>query len=353
MVTYFFLVPLVYIIPDKISDLFKVSGLANVVLSVGVIVLLMSYILMPLFRKFYFQVLLNTLRMNVFLTCLALWAILFNLSDAFGKEGADQYNLGSSDSMAGILPPKGSYLLNYSGHYSANLVSKDGEKIDGVGLDLSFTTFRYVFVPGYKLLGGRVAFHAILPVIKQKFRTPTRKKSTLGIGDSIFSPLSIGWDFGDFYIVGAIDVYVPTGKWNMSDPLSRIGANYYSFEPVVAATYSFSNSWEVSSKIMYNVKTKNKDTNYLSGDEIKIEGAVSKDLGLLSVGLSGYHTNQISSDKLNGLNAPSSLQRGSALGAQLRHNFKGTVGVLKFHREFKSKNRFEGNKFQIKLIFPF
>lgn len=51
--TYFFLLPLVYFIPTTLQNTLAMTKLTNILLSVGVIVLLMSYLIMPLFMKAY------------------------------------------------------------------------------------------------------------------------------------------------------------------------------------------------------------------------------------------------------------------------------------------------------------
>ena len=67
---------------------------------------------------------------NRILTALIL--IVFSIS---AKEGADQYNLGAPDFMAGALPPVGHYLLTYTGHYSGELRDISGKKVNNVSID--------------------------------------------------------------------------------------------------------------------------------------------------------------------------------------------------------------------------
>ena len=55
IITYLFLVPLVYYIPPNINKLTKLPRLLNVSLSVGIIVVLMSYLIMPLFKRVFFN----------------------------------------------------------------------------------------------------------------------------------------------------------------------------------------------------------------------------------------------------------------------------------------------------------
>ena len=51
--TYIFLVPLVYYIPSELDKALKISKLSNVLISVGFIVIIMSYFIMPFFKKAY------------------------------------------------------------------------------------------------------------------------------------------------------------------------------------------------------------------------------------------------------------------------------------------------------------
>jgi uncharacterized membrane protein (DUF485 family) len=66
LATYLFLVPLVYFIPPAINQLMTMPKLINVSLSVGIIVLLMSYLIMPVFTQVYLKIM---CKINLNLTC--------------------------------------------------------------------------------------------------------------------------------------------------------------------------------------------------------------------------------------------------------------------------------------------
>ena len=55
LLTYLFLVPLVYFIPPEIDKVMKLPRILNVCLSVGIIVVIMSYLVMPTLTKLFFK----------------------------------------------------------------------------------------------------------------------------------------------------------------------------------------------------------------------------------------------------------------------------------------------------------
>jgi hypothetical protein len=72
-------------------------------------------------------------------------------------------------------------------------------------------------------------------------------------------------------------------------------------------SYMGDTGWEASAKLMYNIKSKNKDYagpagvgSYASGDEFHMDYLVGKRMGPWGVGLSGYYLKQTSDDEING-----------------------------------------------------
>lgn len=97
---------------------------------------------------------------------------------------------------------------------------------------------RLVRVTDTKLFGADYAFQAILPVVHQNVDVFGNRASRSGIGDLTLSPVVLGWHLSkNLHVIGALDVFLPTGAWDKAHPGRQIGANYYSVEPVLAVSY--------------------------------------------------------------------------------------------------------------------
>ncbi|CAK0765862.1 hypothetical protein CCP3SC15_3370004 [Gammaproteobacteria bacterium] len=107
---------------------------------------------------------------------------------------------------------------------------------------------------------------------------------------------------------------------------------------------------------MYNLKSKNKDTDYQSGDEFHFDYLVGKHFGPWGVGLAGYYLQQITDDKVGGTKVGSDGDRGQvfAIGPSVKYTTPGgTHFIGQWSHETSVENRFSGNKFLFKLIMPF
>ncbi len=280
-------------------------------------------------------------------------------SSAMAKEGADQYPNGAENFLAGALPPPGNYFINYLGYYQGDYRDNNGDKVSGLKVNATFNALRYVFVSNYKLFGGDWGMHAIVPFVYQNMDTPfpaIGNGSVFGLGDITIDPIIIGWHFPpDWHITVGLDINLPTGKYSSTDPTDSIGANYYSFEPIFAFTYLNQGGFEVSAKLMYNIKTENNDTNYQSGDEFHMDYLIGQHFGPWAVGLGGYYLKQTEDDKQNGQTVDPDGNRGQvfAFGPAVKYDYKGMSFIGTWDHETDVKNRFQGNKFYFKFITAF
>ncbi len=278
---------------------------------------------------------------------------------ALAKEGPDQYPNGAENFLAGALPPPGHYFINYLGYYSGAYRDNNGDKIPGLNVRAVFDALRYIHVSNIKLLGGDWGFHAIVPLVYQRLETPIPgigDGTTSGLGDITLNPLIIGWHFPpDWHWVFGLDINLPTGKYNAIDPTDSVGANYYSFEPALAFTYLNQSGFEVSAKLMYNIKTKNDDTDYQSGNDFHMDYLIGQHFGPWAVGLGGYYFKQTSDDELNGRKVGPDGNRGQvfAIGPAVKYDYQGMSFIGAWDYETQVENRFQGNKFFFKFVTAF
>ena len=275
------------------------------------------------------------------------------------KEGPDQYPNGSENFMAGALPPPGNYFINYLGYYQGDYRDNDGHKVPGLNFSATFDALRFIHVTNQKIFGGDWAVHAIVPLVSQRMHTPfpgIGNGSVFGLGDIVIDPLIIGWHFPpDWHLTVGVDIYLPTGKYSKSNPTDSIGANYYSFEPIFAFTYLNQGGFEASAKLMYNLKTKNLDTDYQSGNEFHMDYLIGQHFGPWAVGLAGYYLRQTTDDQVNGQKVGPDGRRGQvfAYGPAIKYDYKGMSFVGSWNHESSVDNRFQGNKFFFKWVTAF
>lgn len=276
----------------------------------------------------------------------------------FAKEGGDQYPNGAENWFAGAVPPPGDYFINYFGNYTGTLRDGSGNKIQPGGKDIkvnaTFDALRYVKVTTTTLWGANYGWAAILPLVNLSIDVAGTKNGRTGIGDATITPLILSWHSPEWHQAVGLDVNLPTGAYNRNDPPGKnIGANYYSLEPVFGVSYLGKDGWEASGKFMYNWKTKNKDTDYQSGDEVHVDYLVGKHFGPWSVGASGYYLKQISDDKQAGAKVGPDGNRGQvfAIGPSIKYETAGhSQLIFQWQRETNVKNRFEGDKLWFKFI---
>ena len=272
---------------------------------------------------------------------------------AGAKEGADQYPNGAEGFLAGALPPPGTYFINYAGYYAGDLKNSSGDTVDGVDVSAWFTAPRIIHVTNHTFLGAQYGFAGLVPLVYQNIRTPGGGNQVTGVGDVSVTPVLLGWHWPEFHVIGGLDIFVPTGEYDKDNPLRSIGANYWTFEPVVAFTYLNKAGWEASAKLMFDFHTENKHTNYTSGNEFHMDYTVGKHVGNWAFGLGGYYVKQVQDDEVNGVSIDGSKGEVFAIGPQVKYSHKNMTFIGKWHHETDAKNRFEGDKAWFKFIAAF
>jgi Putative MetA-pathway of phenol degradation len=104
---------------------------------------------------------------------------------------------------------------------------------------------------------------------------------------TIRDPFVLGWHSERWHAVVATDITAPTGAYDKNDARVSLGANYWSFEPIVAFTYRDEYGFDLSTKVMYNIKARNGATQYRSGDEIHLDFLAGKNFGAWGIGAGG------------------------------------------------------------------
>ena len=261
-----------------------------------------------------------------FLSCLAvcLWS-----ASALGVEGPTAAGpLGGTDIRSAQLPPPGLYGGTFAGWAEATeFVDGKGNLVAGLDdahLNRGLVAPFFTYVPNVEVLGGSVAFSAILPGGESCGHlfagTPTECLSAIGDlyveadwsrgfgfwrpsqyagAAPIFEGLSVLLGFGVVFPTGEYDAALSYG----SGPV--IGTNIYDFAPSIAINYVtppiLADGTEFAAKLYWNNYTENGDTNYHSGQLISIDFAMTERIGLVQAGITGTYSKQIEDDRFNGI----------------------------------------------------
>lgn len=318
--------------------------------------------------------------------------------DAFAaEEGKSVYLLGATASMAGMTPPPGFYASSFTYLYTGSasgdaavswtlgsagisLPSFGSLRIDGsvkARANVAMDVASVMWVAPETVLGGRLGVGVLAPFGYQSvdidvtaLRTLTfPDTSTLNSGRSIRvsddtfamgDPLItafIGWSAGPFHwkLTGLLNI--PVGSYAKRD-IVNIGFNRWATDLTAAVTWQDpSSGWEVSIAPGVTFNGENTDTNYKTGAEFHVEGAVMRHFSKsFSVGLAGYHYKQITGDSGAGAVLGPFKGEVSAIGPSLTYNFQiGKTPVLTSARwlhEFNATNRLAGNAGFVTLTIP-
>lgn len=268
------------------------------------------------------------------------------------ESGGGVYPNGAESFMTGALPPPGGYFVNYTTYYSAGQFKNNNAAFKTFDATVAADVMRGIYVTPVQVLGGTWAMHAFVPVTDVNVTMGSSSAHRSGLGDIIVDPFILGWHAGDFHWLGGFDVSVPTGAYDKNS-LANPGRNYWAFTPVAAITWRNGAGWELSTKVMYDINTENRDTDYRSGNELHADFIAAKHFDQLAVGLGGYAYRQITGDSGAGAVLGEFKGQAVALGPQVSYQLGGVGLEAKYQKEFAVENRPEGDKLWLRVNLSF
>lgn len=340
--------------------------------------------------------------MNLMKLRIAAWPLLigalFSADQVVAAEQAKSvYLLGVNASMAGLTPPPGSYASSFTYLYSGDATGAAAlsRSLPGTGTVLpGFATlqadadirvkasvaldvFSVLWVAPQQVLGGHFGVGALLPAgyqevdvkvnartaltfpngtVLQSNRSRRISDSTVAFGDPLATAF-IGWNSGNWHWKVAGLVNVPIGQYDRTN-LVNMGFNRWAADLTASTTWLDPGSgFEVSAAAGFTFNGENSATNYKTGTEFHLEGAVMKHFSKdFAVGVAGYHYEQVTGDSGAGAVLGDFKGRVSAIGPNLTYNFQlGNVPVLtsvRWLHEFNATNRLQGDSVFATLTIP-
>jgi hypothetical protein len=287
---------------------------------------------------------------------LAFAAVLANGNAEAAEKGLGVYLLGSRGPMAGFTPPPGVFFQNdlyvYSGEAGSGIsLPFGGEVIANVEATAVLDLPTGIWVTPLQIAGGNLGFSATLPVgsldVEARLGPFSVQDDIFTVGDPFIAAF-LGWHAGNFHWQTGVGVNVPIGDYQKGD-IANISFNRWATDVFVTATWlDPALGLDISGAAGVTFNGENSATNYETGTEFHLEGAVSKFLSKdLNIGLTGYYYNQLTGDSGSGAKLGGFEGEVAAIGATLGYTFQ--IGVLpvsarlKYFHEFEVTNRLEGD----------
>ncbi len=257
-------------------------------------------------------------------------------------------NLGNTNFVDGRALPGIMFQQTLIGANGSSFRNNDGDRQpvpDNVST-LGLAT-QIAWLSEHQLLGANWGAEFILPLVHVDLGiTPELSNSRTGFGDLFLSPLVLQWSgqelFGrPFWQRFNLNVTVPTGAYDPAGAANP-GNNTYRVNPHYAATWLFSDQWELSARFHYLWNGRNTDPALsLDADSTRAGRAVHTNLAVsremrpgLRAGLAAYHLRQISDDQIHGNTVPGSREQVVGIGPGIR--FQRVPQVLFVHGYYET-----------------
>jgi hypothetical protein len=308
--------------------------------------------------------------------CTAFFALPGASQNAFAVENAQNfYLLGQRGPLAGVTPPPGLYFQDpvyfYDGSAGANHEFElGGNVVAGVRSNAELSVPTVVWVTPATILGGNLGF-SLSEVIGHigvsvdatltgplgfLSRGVSASDNTTTVGDPIAAAF-IGWASGNFHWQVAETVNVPIGDY-IDGALANVALHRWVGDTTGSWTWLDPKvGVDVSGAVGITFNGENFATNYVSGTEFHLEGAVLKYLSKdFSIGPAGYFYDQFTPDGGPGDKIGPFEGRVIALGGAMTYNFAlGKIPVAtsaRVYREFDATNRLQGTAGWLTMAIP-
>ena len=278
------------------------------------------------------------------------------------ENGTTAFPSGADDFLVAAMPPPGVYGILYGNRFRADQLNGNAGETLPLNFSLSVNALvpRLDWVRPVQFLGAdRWGTLLILPLLDVSVAlTPAPgvniagKKS--GVGDLVIGN-ALHWTMGDFHMLNAVDVVVPTGRYQARDVVN-LGRNQWVLRLNHMGTWLPGGNWDVSYRLHWDNNFRNRDTDYRSGQTAYLGYAIGwKPSPPATIGISGYVLKQISDDRQGGqVVAPNGNRLAvRGIGPVVKYFFDGGVFVtLKHYRESSSRNGPTGNQTWLYLGMP-
>ncbi|MHA6235718.1 SphA family protein [Pseudomonas fluorescens group sp. PF-69] len=275
-------------------------------------------------------------------------------------------------SNAGVIPPAPGWVMSltsiwYDGDLRGNAqVPIVGALSTGLDMKVSYTmaNFTRVWDTGKgswnyaSAIGVPVQYTDVTASITgPRGRMLGREDTGTQFADMLVTPIAAGYHFDEVnHLSLSLPIYVPTGAYN-DNRLANPGQNNYTFMPTVAFTHLDGKGGEFTLSGGLEFYTENNATDYKNGDIFTLDALWTHGFGNgWNAGLVAGYIQQITDDSGSG---STTGFRGRSVGAGPSVGWNGKFAdaqasvSARWVPEFDTKNRPEGNGFNINLTLAF
>ncbi len=247
--------------------------------------------------------------------------------------GTGAYLLGSRDSLAGIVPPPGTYVTTDFIYFEGSVTDVSIGGLPVVSADISSYLFKLGITQSFEgdLWGGQAAINVNIPYAwaDLTFTGPFGngiEDAQTGMGDVTVTSM-VGWTQGSLHWNAYASVFVPVGQYSATtvdlaareiDALS-IGKDVWSIQPGVAMTWLDPKTGvELSGSLSVLFSQYHDQTEYQNAPQVNLELTGMQHLPSgLALGLTGYVYQQTADDSGDGADAIRAALGADSLQASL------------------------------------
>ncbi len=236
--------------------------------------------------------------------------VLFSMiQTAQAAEGVTPLQPGATTgNHAGALPPEGFY-FGYDVNYEWGKLHSPNVNIKASNVSMVATL---LWSTPYKFLGANYAAGIAQPykIAHTTLNTPggESKYSNHGWMSTTIMPVLLSWNLGEGFHLGAGTAFVfKNGKHatvcvdgSCSNTPKNLANRYYTVQPNLALTY-FKDDWAFTLNNTFDFNSKNKKTDYRSGNTYYLDLTATKRVNNWTVGLIANWTKQFTDDKKDGV----------------------------------------------------
>jgi len=189
----------------------------------------------------------------------------------------------------------------------------------------------------------------------------TQNADVSGLGDI---ELSAAWirRMDRLRVAANLSLHAPTGKYDRARGPNPGFGDFYTLQPGVAFTYALGGggadgfNWAegvtLAGRASYGVNSKNRDTDYKTGNFVSFEGAAVKVMGAWAVGANLLALRQLTDDRAGGVAVADSRYRNNAVGPFVAYRFPGRDIALnvQYSQSFGERNALVARTLQFRLV---
>ncbi len=258
--------------------------------------------------------------------------------------------------------------LFVAGDMGADIAPVGGDVYVDIDVPFVANAIAPIWITDKKIFGARyIAAAAVVPLyfeakgslVGPNGNTPIGSASSAHFADAFVMPIGLTWHTKNTHSLLYLGVNVPLGQYVVGD-IHNAGLNHWVFDTNYGITWNIPNSnWEFDIDLGYSINTRNKDTDYKSGDSVHADYSVGYNFNeKLAIGASGYIYKQIEGDSGSGATLGPFKGEATGYGASITYTWMGprkhpVVVTGEFLKDAHVKNRYEGEYFSVQIAVPF